>query len=57
MFEREFRKEKNLEQIKKQQELAKKAAPRENVATKQRWEKKKEEMIKEVETEFSVLMD
>lgn len=56
MFEREFRKEKNLEQLKKQQELAKKIAPKENTAAKQKWETRKQELMKEVDTKFDALM-
>lgn len=49
MFERETRKEKNLEQIKKQQDIAKKMVQRENVAAKEKWEKRKQDMINKVE--------
>ena len=56
MFEREARKEKNLEQIKKQQEQAKKLIPKENTSAKQKWEAKKQELIGEVEQQFTVLL-
>ncbi|EGR31420.1 intermediate chain 2, putative [Ichthyophthirius multifiliis] len=52
MFEREYRKEKNLEQIKKQQELAKKGANKEITSQKEKWEKKKVDMIEQAEQSF-----
>jgi hypothetical protein len=56
MFEREARKEKNLEQIKKQSEQLKKVVPKENAAAKTRWEQRKAELISEVEVQFNAIM-
>ena len=53
MFEREYRKEKNLEAIKKQQELAKKGFKGEITNQKEKWEKKKLEMITAAEKAFA----
>jgi dynein intermediate chain 2, axonemal len=56
MFEREMRKEKNLEAIKKQQDLAKKAIKPENTAAKEKWEKKKQELITDAESKFNSML-
>lgn len=45
-----------MEQLKKQQELAKKNVPKENTQAKQKWENRKNELLKEVDTKFDELM-
>ncbi|CAD8107748.1 unnamed protein product [Paramecium sonneborni] len=56
MFDRESRKEKNLEAIKKQQDLMKKVVPKDNKAAQQKWEQRKAELIAEAEQQFSQIV-
>lgn len=56
MFERETRKEKNLDAIRKAQDIAKKLVPKENTSAKAKWEAKKQELIGEVEAQFNTLL-
>ena len=56
MFDREGKKEKLLETIKKQSEQQKKVVPKENAQAKQKWELRKAELVSEVEEQFNAIL-
>jgi dynein intermediate chain 2 len=57
IFNREMIKEKNLEAIRKLQELDKKKVPKDQTLTKKKAEEKKAEMIKNAEDNFNRMLD
>lgn len=57
IFNREMIKEKNLDAIRKLQEIDKKKVPKDQTAAKKKAEERKAEMIKTAETNFNKVLD